>query len=166
METGGYKGTGRTLTKEALYAQFQTSLGLAPNAILNEYSMTELSSQWYTHGLNRPHFGPPWARSLVISPETGREVADGETGTVRLIDLANLGSVIAIQTQDLAIRRGHGFQLIGRDPAAIPRGCSRTADEELTRAEGLAPQGGALSSKLEILQESRGHLGSETPEQK
>ena len=133
METGGYKGTGRTLTKEALYAQFQTTLGLHPDAVLNEYSMTELSSQWYTRGLNRPHFGPPWTCALVIDPETGREVPDGETGTVRLFDLANLGSVIAIQTQDLATRRGTCFQLIGRDPAAIPRGCSRTADELLNR---------------------------------
>lgn len=133
LETGGYKGTGRTLTKEALYAQFETTLGLKPDDIQNEYSMTELSSQWYTHGIGQPHKGPPWTRSVVIDPETGTEVADGETGVIRLIDLANLGSVIAIQTQDLAIRRGRDFQLIGRDPAAIPRGCSRSADEQLTR---------------------------------
>jgi len=132
METGGYKGTGRTLAKTELYQQFNVSLGLAPEAILNEYSMTELSSQWYTRGLGHPHHGPAWARALVIDPETGREASEGGRGILRLIDLANLGSVIAIQTQDMAVRRGAGFELLGRDPAAIPRGCSRSADELLS----------------------------------
>ena len=133
METGGYKGTGRTLSKAELYAQFETTLGLAPDAVVNEYSMTELSSQWYTRGLGRPHHGPGWTRSLVIDPETGREVEEGSHGMLRLFDLANIGSVQAIQTQDLAIRRGAGFELLGRNPAAIPRGCSRSADEMLSR---------------------------------
>ena len=131
METGGYKGTGRSLSKAELYAQLGASLGLEADAILNEYSMTELSSQWYTRGLGRPHLGPAWARARVIDPETGLEAAEGERGILRLIDLANLGSVLAIQTQDMAVRRGAGFELIGRDPAAIPRGCSRSADELL-----------------------------------
>lgn len=132
METGGYKGTGRTLAKAELYARFERTLGLKPDAILNEYSMTELSSQWYTRGLGAPHHGPAWTRALVIDPETGRETPDGERGMLRLLDLANLGSVLAIQTQDLAIRRGDGFELLGRDPTAIPRGCSRSADELLS----------------------------------
>ena len=40
-------------------------------------------------------------------------------------------AVLAIETQDLAIRRERGFELHGRDPAALPRGCSRAADEAL-----------------------------------
>jgi len=132
METGGYKGTGRTLSKAELYAMFREKLALDFDAIWNEYSMTELSSQWYTHGLGRPHFGPPWARALVLDPTTSREVEDGAQGVIRLFDLANVGSVLAIQTQDLAIRRGNGFELLGRDPNAIPRGCSRSADELLS----------------------------------
>ena len=133
METGGYKGTGRSLTKETLYAQFSQKLEVRPAAIINEYSMTELSSQWYTRGLGQPHRGPAWTRALIVNPETGREVALGEPGVIRLFDLANLGSVIAIQTQDIGIRRAEGFELVGRDPAAIPRGCSRSADELLNR---------------------------------
>jgi len=129
METGGYKGSGRALSKEDLYNRFQARLTLAPEAIYNEYSMTELSSQWYTRGIGEAHHGPPWTRAVVIDPETGREVPEGGRGLLRLFDLANLGSVIAIQTQDLAVRRGDGFELLGRDPAAIPRGCSRAADE-------------------------------------
>jgi hypothetical protein len=32
--------------------------------------------------------------------------------------------VMAIQTEDLALRRGDGFELIGRAELAEPRGCS------------------------------------------
>jgi hypothetical protein len=69
------------------------------------------------------HF-PPWARAQIISPETGHDVADGETGLIRVVDLANVYSVMAIQTEDLGVRRGDGFELIGRAPQVEPRGCS------------------------------------------
>jgi hypothetical protein len=131
VETGGYKGTHRELPKADLYALFRARLGLPTEAVVNEYGMTELSSQFYSRGVGTPHFAPPWARGLVIDPATGREVEDGETGVLRLFDAANLWSVCAVQTQDLAIRLGENFILIGRDPAALPRGCSRSADEML-----------------------------------
>jgi hypothetical protein len=67
---------------------------------------------------------PPWARVQIISPETGREVADGGTGLIRVFDLANLRSVLAVQTEDLGIRRGDGFELLGRAALAEARGCS------------------------------------------
>jgi hypothetical protein len=51
-------------------------------------------------------------------------VADGETGLIRVFDLANVFSVLAIQTEDLGIRRGDGFELVGRATLAEPRGCS------------------------------------------
>jgi len=131
VETGGYKGTQRALPKAELYAQFAARLGLEGNAVVNEYGMTELSSQFYARGLGTSHEAPPWARGLVVDPATGREVDEGEPGVLRLYDAANLWSVCAVQTQDLAIKRGENFELIGRDPAALPRGCSRTADEML-----------------------------------
>ena len=69
------------------------------------------------------HF-PPWARVQIISPETNREVADGETGLIRVFDLANVFSVMAIQTEDLGVCHGDGFELLGRAQFAEPRGCS------------------------------------------
>lgn len=131
VETGGYKGTRRDLPKADLYTMFEARLGLAADAVWNEYGMTELSSQFYTNGLGRPHRGAPWVRALVLDPETDREVAEGEIGVLRIFDLANVGSCCVLQTRDLAIRRGDGFELLGRDPAALPRGCSRAADEML-----------------------------------
>ena len=137
LETGGYKGTGRDIPKPQLYAMFREFLGLPADAIWNEYGMTELSSQAYTRGLTRAHETPPWLRAIVVNPETGKEVAVGDAGVLRLFDLANIGSVLAIQTADIALRRASGFALIGRDPAAIPRGCSRRADEILIRDDAV-----------------------------
>ncbi len=132
VETGGYKGTRRDLPKADLYRLFGEKLGLPVDSVWNEYGMTELSSQFYTQGLGRPHQGAAWVRALVVDPVSGEEVGDGETGVLRIFDAANLGSVCAIQTRDLAIRRGEAFELLGRDPAALPRGCSRAADERLS----------------------------------
>ncbi len=133
METGGYKGTRRNLPKEELYGLFEKHLGLAADDVWNEYGMTELSSQFYTRGLGAPHRGGSWVRGLVIDPSTGREVPVGETGVLVIFDLANIDSSCVLQTQDLAIRHEDGFLLLGRDPSALPRGCSRAADDLLSR---------------------------------
>ena len=51
-------------------------------------------------------------------------MAEGETGLLQVFDLANVWSVLAIQTEDLVVRRGDGFELLGRAAQAEPRGCS------------------------------------------
>jgi hypothetical protein len=43
---------------------------------------------------------------------------------IRVFDLANVFSVMAIQTEDLAVRHADGFELIGRAALAESRGCS------------------------------------------
>jgi len=133
LETGGYKGSGRDIARTDLYAMFTDYLGIEPGNIFNEYGMTELSSQFYARGPRGLHHGPPWARAVVADPVTLREVAEGETGILLIYDAANVGSVAGIRTRDLAVRRGEAFELLGRDPAALPRGCSRAADEWFAR---------------------------------
>jgi hypothetical protein len=151
LETGGYKGQSREIAKVELHALITEHLGIAPEYIVTEYGMSELSSQAYDSiagpgraGCPQPaanavtrsrraedtapcqcvfHF-PPWCRAQIISPETNLEVADGESGLLRIFDLANVRSVMAIQTEDLGVRRGEGFELIGRVTRAEPRGCS------------------------------------------
>lgn len=153
LETGGYKGQSREIPKNELHALITKYLGIAPERVVTEYGMSELSSQAYdcvvgeevvqsprskvqgqpntpsplstfplTH--SRVFHFPPWVRAQVISPETGTEVVEGESGLLRIFDLANVCSVMAIQTEDLAIKRGDGFELIGRAAQAEPRGCS------------------------------------------
>jgi hypothetical protein len=140
METGGYKGRSRTLPQAELHALITRRLGIPSSHIICEYGMSELSSQAYdrafgatpiTQNASRRsssvarhfHF-PPWARVQIISPESGLEASDGETGLVRVFDLANACSCMAMQIEDLGIRRRDGFELIGRAPFAESRGCS------------------------------------------
>ena len=132
METGGYKGSGRAIARSRLYTLLGEKLGLAPEDMINEYGMTELSSQFYARGPRGLHYGPPWTRAVVVDPVTLEEVGEGETGILLIYDGANVGSVVGIRTQDLVVKRGDAFALLGRDPSALPRGCSRAADEWLT----------------------------------
>ena len=146
METGGYKNRSRAMPKAELHALITQRLGLGRENIICEYGMSELSSQAYDSEIHPSsstlhprvfHF-PPWARAQIISPETGREVADGETGLIRIFDLANVFSVAAIQTEDLGIRRGEGFELIGRAQLAEPRGCSLNSVDQPALLSGAA----------------------------
>lgn len=141
LETGGYKGQTRELTKAALYRQLETGLGIPSRRMISEYGMSELSSQAYDGrlGAENPclharrisplnsarlfHF-PPWARCQVIVPETGQEADEGETGLIRVFDLANVWSVMAVQTEDLGRRLSGGVEILGRAANAEARGCS------------------------------------------
>ena len=137
METGGFKGSGRDVAKRDLYEELSLRLGVATDSIWNEYGMTELSSQFYSCGVGRSHRAPPWVRFQIIDPETNQEASPGKIGLLRIVDLANLWSVIAVLTQDLAIAQADGgFLLLGRDPEALPRGCSRAVDELMHFARG------------------------------
>ena len=133
LETGGYKGSGRVLAKADFYARLTAFFSIPVEHIINEYGMTELSSQFYTQGLGQPHTAGGWMRHRIIDPLTLEEVKIGETGLLQCFDLANVGSVLAVQTEDLAISLETGFLLLGRDPSATARGCSRSADEWLNR---------------------------------
>jgi hypothetical protein len=94
--------------------------------------MTELFSQFYKWGDQETHTGPPWTAIRVTDAHTGGAAATGGIGYLEIIDLANLDTVAAIRTQDLAIAVGEReFILIGRDPAAIARGCSRGVEDVL-----------------------------------
>jgi hypothetical protein len=133
METGGYKNRSRVLPKAELHQLITEFLGVPDGGIICEYGMSELSSQAYETTMlagtplkevRTKFFFPHWTKLQFISPETGREVADGETGLICIFDLANVFSVAAIQTEDLGVRWGHTFKLIGRAQLAEPRGCS------------------------------------------
>jgi hypothetical protein len=133
METGGYKGRSRVVAKTELRRLLAKYLAVPDSHIVTEYGMSELSSQAYdgVAGQARPSAGifqfPPWVRTQIISPETGAVAAAGETGLLRVFDLANMYSVMAIQTEDLAVGREAGFELLGRAESAEPRGCSLQA---------------------------------------
>ena len=141
MDTGGSKGHGRPISRNGFLQACWKYLKVAGHSCVNEYGMTEMASQFYDNVLcnrfrqsNEPRYkiGPAWVRTLVVDPETLQAVPPGQTGILRHFDLANSGSVIAIQTDDLGYATGAGFELIGRVPGAEARGCALVLDEFLS----------------------------------
>jgi hypothetical protein len=139
MDTGGYKGRSRSVPEADLRAAYADRLDLPGYACVNEYGMTELCSQFYDPILRnrvldrtpsaRPGKRcPPWVRTRAVHPETLLPVAEGEVGILQHFDLANLFSVLAVQTEDLGRVGQSEFELLGRATGAPPRGCSLALD--------------------------------------
>jgi hypothetical protein len=129
METGGYKGRSREVSKKELHRLIRERFGI--EQVVNEYGMTELSTQFYDE---RPGSDikdvPHWARVLIIDPNTGQAAAPGERGLIRVFDLANLWSSMCIQTEDLGVCHAAGkFEILGRAAGAEVRGCSLNAEQ-------------------------------------
>jgi hypothetical protein len=138
METGGFKGRTRVVSREELYARTTSLLDVPLHAIVAEYGMTELSSQYYdSHAsratLDRRKTWPAWLRPIVVDPR-GRPVPDGVVGAIRHIDLANRSSVLAVETEDLGAIVDGELILIGRERGADLRGCSLDAEDLAARA--------------------------------
>lgn len=138
MQTGGFKGKSREIPADQLRRELARVFGIDERAIIAEYGMTELSSQFYeqtlftdlAHGI---YAEPPWARVVPVDPESLSPVPDGEVGIAKIIDLINVDSAVAVLTQDRVRRLHDGFELLGRMPGAPPRGCSIAIDELLGR---------------------------------
>lgn len=133
METGGFKGRSRIVTREELYGKLGARLGIEPTSIVAEYGMTELTSQYYDDAASRSHHhrvkcGPPWLRARIVDV-AGKTEQDGVVGTIVHLDLANRSSVLAVATEDLGSRVPGGFVLLGRDEGAELRGCSLDAED-------------------------------------
>ena len=104
--------------------------------MINEYGMTELCSQLYDATAfnsadssppgQRIKIAPPWMRAAAVDPVTLKSVAPGGIGMLRFFDLANVGSVSAILTEDFGSvsATGDRIGLMGRAGVAEPRGCA------------------------------------------
>ena len=154
MDTGGYKGRSREVPKDELYRLYGSLLGVPGDHVVNEYGMTEMGSQFYDNvlrdasqgtvlrearqGTLGPRFKvvPSWVRTVVVDPETMEPAAPGRVGLLRHYDLSNLGSAMAIQTDDLGVATGDGFEILGRASGAEARGCSIAIDELLSSPQG------------------------------
>jgi hypothetical protein len=136
MDTGGDKGLGRPLSRPAFLHECWTLLGVQGYYCVNEYGMTELCSQRYESVLAdrlagrsldaRRLVAPPWLRTRVLDPDTLDELPAGRTGLLCHHDLANLGSVSVVLTEDLGHTVGDdGIVVEGRVAGAVPRGCGQ-----------------------------------------
>ncbi|MFY0651812.1 MAG: acyl transferase [Cyclobacteriaceae bacterium] len=123
IETGGMKGRGPEYTKMEMYDILKQ--GLNVREVYSEYGMTELMSQAYSKGAGL--FQTPYCMKVDI-----RDVNDpfkylevNKTGSVNVIDLANIHSCAFIETQDLGVKRENKkFEILGRIDNSDLRGCN------------------------------------------
>jgi hypothetical protein len=139
VDTGGAKtyaapgASARTYSPRALLKAAWHWLHVPAYLCVNEYGMTEMLSQFYDDALlsrvrgrltPRAKVGPQWTRTLVVDPVGLEPVARGSQGLLRHFDLANVESVMAVQTLDVGREVGDGFEMLGRARGAEQRGCS------------------------------------------
>ncbi len=148
MDTGGEKGRSG-LDRSVVVDQLQERLGIPRELVINEFGMTELLSQRYSTPLSTKLasgarrspglHAPPWLWTRSLDPETLDELPDGESGVLSHFDLANLGSVCAVLTEDLGRVDGPRIHLVGRAVGAPPRGCSLATADLLAAGGGGRP---------------------------
>ena len=143
MQTGGFKGKSREIAPDELRSSVANAFGVAPSHVVSEYGMTELTSQLYEatvpgsaleaerSGQPGVYCEPPWLQVIPVDPVSLDPVAAGAVGIARIVDLGNVDSAVAIQTQDRVRRVPGGIELLGRAPGATPRGCSLAIEEFL-----------------------------------
>jgi hypothetical protein len=140
---GGFKGRSREMKKADFYAQAREILGMKAERMVNALGLCEVSSVYFDNvivddddGAERRRFKkvPPWCRVAVVDPETLLPVPRGQTGLIRHHSLTNLSTVIGVQTDDLGVEVGDGFEILGRAPGAEAKGCSISVDELLSKA--------------------------------
>ena len=134
METGGFKGRTRVVGRDELYASLTHLFHIPAHAVIAEYGMTELTSQYYDRPVPgaagpRVKHAPPWLRPRVVDA-AGKTLPRGIVGALVHVDLANRSSALAIQTEDLGVAtEDGGIILIGREQGAELRGCSLDAEQ-------------------------------------
>jgi phenylacetate-coenzyme A ligase PaaK-like adenylate-forming protein len=123
METGGMKGQRKEMIREELHEQLCQGFGVT--SIHSEYGMTELLSQAYSLG-NGVFECPSWMQILIRDTEDALTyIADGKTGGINVIDLANINSCSFIATQDLGKKNpNNSFEVLGRFDNSDIRGCN------------------------------------------
>lgn len=138
LDTGGYKGRRVAVERNEFQDRLCATFGISRKYLLNEYGMTELSSQFYESALSENvstmHFASPWVRVVAVDPENLAVLPEGEIGLLRIFDLANVDSVLAIQTEDLGRAWQNRLELLGRASGAELRGCSLLTEMISSRA--------------------------------
>ena len=133
METGGFKGRVRVVERNQLYARASRALGIEIDAIVAEYGMTELTSQYYDAPASRGEpsarrkLAPPWLHTRVVAND-GASLPLGAVGALVHVDLGNRSSCVAVATEDLGVQFADGLVVIGREAGAALRGCSLDAE--------------------------------------
>lgn len=123
METGGMKGRRKEMTRDEVHAVLRNAFG--QTNIHSEYGMTELLSQAYSKGNGR-FACPPWMKVMasdLTDPLT--LLPAGASGSLNIIDLANLYSCSFLASSDLGkVYEDGSFEVLGRVDRSTVRGCN------------------------------------------
>ncbi len=140
MDTGGAKGQALPISAADVIEQATRLLGINRAMVINEYGMTEMCSQLYDatsfnshrsdNAETRVKLGPPWLMPLAFDPATLRAISTDKFGLLGFFDLANVGSVSMIVTEDLGtVDAAGGVRIEGRAASAGARGCALSIKE-------------------------------------
>lgn len=121
---GGYRGRFGVVTRDDFYALAQQVLAVPANHCVNTLGMAESATNYFDSTLRdslsridapRRKVPPPWTRVRAVDPDTGHVVPAGAVGLLQFYDLANLPTVLGVQTDNLGIANEDGsFEIIGR----------------------------------------------------
>lgn len=123
METGGMKGRGEEIEREALHRLLCGAFGV--EQIHSEYGMCELMSQAYSSGggiFRPPHSMRVLARDVlcplrILPPE--------QAGGLNIVDVNNRDSCAFLATGDRGVVHADGsFEVLGRLEGEVLRGCT------------------------------------------
>jgi phenylacetate-coenzyme A ligase PaaK-like adenylate-forming protein len=123
METGGMKGRRKEITRAELHQLLKDAFQV--ENIHSEYGMTELLSQAYStsKGIFKSSVTMKVLIKDLTDPFSSQPI--GKSGTINIIDLANLDSCAFIATEDIGRQiDGEAFEIIGRLDASDIRGCN------------------------------------------
>lgn len=122
METGGMKGRRKEMIRPEVHDILKKAFNLP--VIHSEYGMTELLSQAYSKR-DGVFNCPPWMKILMRDEEDPFVLNRSGSGTINIIDLANIWSCSFIATDDVGKLNNDGsFEVLGRVDGSDLRGCS------------------------------------------
>lgn len=121
---GGYRGRFGVVTRDDFYLLVGEVLGVPASHCINTLGMAESATNYFDSTLrdavcgregSRRKIAPPWTRVRAVDPTTGEVLAPGSPGLLQHYDLANLPTVLGVQSDNLGITDGEGgFEIIGR----------------------------------------------------
>lgn len=121
---GGYRGRFGVVTRDDFYELAEQVLTIPASHCVNTLGMAESATNYFDSTLRdslscaaspRRKVPPSWTRVRAVDPGTGQVVPAGSVGLLQFYDLANLPTVLGVQTDNLGVANEDGsFEIIGR----------------------------------------------------
>lgn len=123
---GGYYGSFGDMTRQQYYRYAESILGIPETHCVNVLGMAESATNFFENSLRNDYKAnkqtddpamvpPPWVRTDVVDVETLESLPPGKVGLLRHFDLANLPTVLGVQSDNLGITNKDGsFRILGR----------------------------------------------------